>query len=148
MRIVVQRVKEASVSVNGMMISRIGPGMLLLVGVEKQDTDADSNKLADKISSLRIFEDPDGKMNLSAAQVGAGILAVPQFTLFGDLKQGRRPSFDDAAGPETAKELFEGFVAELKKRCADVKTGSFKEHMVVKLQNDGPVTFILDSKML
>jgi D-tyrosyl-tRNA(Tyr) deacylase len=148
MRIVIQRVKSASVSINNNVISQIDSGLLLLVGIGKDDTEQDAAKAAEKIYAMRIFEDPQGKMNLSMAQTGAQVLAVPQFTLFGNLSQGRRPGFDEAASPEIAKDLFDKFVKNLQKLHGDIKVGSFKEHMIVKLENDGPVTFILDSKAL
>ena len=148
MRIVIQRVKSASVSVNNNIISQIGSGVLLLVGIGKDDTEQDSTKMAEKIYAMRIFEDAQGKMNLSMSQTGAGVLAVPQFTLFRNLSQGRRPGFDVAASLEIAKDLFDKFIKRLQKMHPDVKTGSFKEHMIVRLENDGPVTFILDSKAI
>ena len=146
MRAVVQRVLRASVHVQNRRIAEISRGLLLLVGVAKGDTVQDVRTLASKISGLRIFEDPPGKMNLSVQEVKGEILAVPQFTLLGDCRRGRRPDFTGAEQPEAAAALFAEFVLALKAAGLPVKQGSFQEHMQVELVNDGPVTMLLDSK--
>ena len=149
MRAVVQRVKNASVTINGEVVSQISQGLLILVGVGGNDTTADADYLAEKISELRIFEDEDGKMNLSVKDIKGELLAVSQFTLYGDCRRGRRPSFSDSARPELAKPLYEYFVEKLSEAAAaEVKTGVFAADMAVSLVNDGPVTLLLDSSKL
>lgn len=147
MRAVIQRVKSASVTVAGEVTGEIGAGLLVLLGVGRDDTDIDGRWLAAKLPLLRIFEDADGKMNRSLADTGGGLLVVSQFTLFGSVRKGTRPSFNDAAPPELARDLYEKFVAH----CAaalgrPVATGRFAEMMDVALVNDGPVTLVIDTK--
>jgi len=144
-RVLLQRVSRASVSVRGEAVSAIGPGLLLLVGVGREDDDGDAERLADKISTLRVFEDADGKMNLALADVGGEVLVVPQFTLFGSVRKGRRPSWDGAAAPEVASGRVEAFAAALEARGCVVHRGAFREHMEVELVNDGPVTLWIDA---
>lgn len=146
MRAVVQRVKEARVEVDGEITGRIGEGVLVLLGAGKDDTEEDAGYLAEKILTLRIFEDSEGKMNLSVTDTGGGVLVVSQFTLYGDCRKGRRPSFDKAAPPEAAEALYELFVAKLREHGAKVETGKFRAMMDVHLVNSGPVTLMLDSK--
>ncbi|GGJ58086.1 D-aminoacyl-tRNA deacylase [Deinococcus roseus] len=146
MRIVVQRVKHASVTVEGEISGSIGQGFLLLVGVSHEDTLQDAEFMASKIAKLRVFNDQDGKMNLSLDQVGGQVLSVSQFTLFADWRKGNRPSFIRAAKPEHAKALWEEFNHFLRKQGFEVQTGIFAADMKVELFNDGPVTLILDSK--
>jgi D-tyrosyl-tRNA(Tyr) deacylase len=146
MRLVVQRVSRASVTVGGERISDIGAGYLALVGAEDGDTADDARYLADKLCGLRVFEDADGKMNLSVVDVGGSVLLVSQFTLLGDARKGRRPSFSRAARPEIAEALLEDMCAQLKMRGLAVKTGRFGAHMEVELINDGPVTILIDSR--
>jgi D-tyrosyl-tRNA(Tyr) deacylase len=146
MRLVVQRVSRASVTVGGERISDIGAGYLALVGAEDGDTADDARYLADKLCGLRVFEDADGKMNLSVIDVGGSVLLVSQFTLLGDARKGRRPSFSRAARPEIAEALLEDMRAQLKTRGLAVKTGRFGAHMKVALINDGPVTILIDSR--
>jgi len=148
MRAVIQRVKEAKVEVNGDIIGKIGEGFLVLLGVGKDDTEEDVRYLADKVLGLRIFEDEAGKMNLSITDVKGEILAVSQFTLYGDSRKGRRPSFDEAAPPDVAERLYELFVEEIRKSGIKVETGKFRALMDVHLVNSGPVTILLDSKKL
>jgi D-tyrosyl-tRNA(Tyr) deacylase len=145
MRIVLQRVREASVVVDGRSVGQIGLGMLLFLGVGRDDTEDDATSLADKVLSLRIFADAQDKMNLSLQDVQGEILVVSQFTLYGDCRKGRRPSFEGAAAPEVARALYERFVQRLKQSGLRVETGVFAARMEVQLINDGPVTFILDS---
>ena len=145
MRCVVQRVKEASVTVAGEVVGKIGPGYMVLIGVRVEDTEKDVRYMADKVPNLRIFEDAEDKMNLSLKGVGGEILAVSQFTLYGDARGGRRPSFIAAARPETANELYEQLVASWREQGIHVETGRFRTHMEVGLVNDGPVTILLDS---
>ncbi len=145
MRIVLQRVKEASVTVEGRVIGRINKGLLVFVAVAKGDTAAQADHLAAKLLELRIFEDSDGKMNLSAQETQAEFLVVSQFTLYGDCRKGRRPSFDAAADPVKGEELYEHFVSRLKGSQLTVATGRFRAMMDVALVNDGPVTLILDA---
>jgi D-tyrosyl-tRNA(Tyr) deacylase len=140
---VVQRVKEAKVDIDGQNRSRIGLGALVLLGVEKGDTEADAEALARKLVELRMFPDPEGKMNLSVKDVGGEMLVVSQFTLAADCRKGRRPSFDNAAPPELAETLYNGFVARVQAQGIGTKTGEFAAVMEVGLVNDGPVTFIL-----
>ena len=145
MRAVVQRVSRASVTVAGEVTGEIGPGLLILLGVGNHDATKDADYLADKILNLRIFSDENDKMNLSVRDNGGGILVVSQFTLFGDCRKGRRPSYNEAAPPEMAERLYEYFVAALRKLGAPVATGRFQAMMEVNLLNNGPVTIILDS---
>jgi D-tyrosyl-tRNA(Tyr) deacylase len=144
MRVVLQRVSSASVTIGGRVAGAIGPGFCLLVGFTHGDTPAQVDWMAEKIGGLRLFSDADGKMNLGLAEVGGAILIVSQFTLYGDAAKGRRPSFIDAARPETAIPLYEAFVAALRSRGFDVATGEFGAMMQVELVNDGPVTLILE----
>ena len=145
MRILLQRVSRASVRVRGELVSEIGPGLLLLVGVGKDDGFGEYDRLAEKVFNLRIFEDEQGKMNRSFPDVGGQILVVPQFTLYGDVRKGRRPSWDGAAPPELAGDRVEAFARALEARGADVRRGAFREHMEVELVNDGPVTIWIDA---
>lgn len=145
MRCVVQRVKKASVTVAGETVGKIGPGYMVLIGVRVEDTEKDVRYMADKVPNLRIFEDAEDKMNLSLKDVGGEILAVSQFTLYGDARGGRRPSFIAAARPEAANELYEQLVASWREQGIHVETGRFRTHMEVGLVNDGPVTILLDS---
>ena len=145
MRVVLQRVTEASVSVDEEIVGKIGKGLVLLVGIGNGDTEEDARYLSDKCLQLRIFEDEAGKMNISALDVGADVLAISQFTLFGNTRKGRRPSFVEAAPPEISRPLFERFVDFLKESGLKVETGIFGAHMLVKIFNDGPVTILLDS---
>ena len=148
MRAVVQRVNAASVEVDGRILGEVGKGLLVLVGVEEGDREADADYIADKTAGLRIFNDDEDKMNLSVTDVGGGILLISQFTLHGDCRQGRRPSFIAAARPETAIPLYEGVAKRLRAAGLPVATGEFGAHMHVSLVNDGPVTVLLDSKKL
>jgi D-tyrosyl-tRNA(Tyr) deacylase len=146
MKAVIQRVTEASVEVEGGIVGKISNGLLVLLAVAKGDGDSDSRFLVDKLKNLRIFSDEAGKMNRSLADVGGAILLVSQFTLLGNTKNGRRPSFDEAAPPDEAKRLCEQMAAELRTHGTPVETGIFGAHMNVTLLNDGPVTFILDNR--
>ena len=146
MRAVVQRVSRAEVSVNGNIAGEIGMGLLVLLGVGQADTEADAAYLAEKISGLRIFEDEVGKMNRSVQDAGGSVLAVSQFTLYGDVRRGKRPSFDDAAPPEKARQLYEFFVEQIRAAGLRCETGRFQETMQVELVNEGPVTILLDSR--
>jgi len=146
MRAILQRVSEARVQIDGATVGEIGHGLLVLLGVTKSDTAEQARWLADKIVSLRIFNDADGKMNLDVAEVGGAILVVSQFTLYGDCSKGRRPSFIDAAPPEVAIPLYEEFINAVKAHGIPTATGRFGAMMQVSLINDGPVTLILDSK--
>lgn len=146
LRAVIQRVSHARVVIGGAEHSRIGAGILVLLGVEKEDTAEDAAALARRIVELRIFEDEAGKMNRSIAETGGQILAVSQFTLLGDCRRGRRPSFDPAAAPDLAKPLYELFVKEVHTLGIPVATGVFQAMMDIELTNQGPVTFILDSR--
>lgn len=146
MRAVVQRVSKAAVSVNGSVCGRIERGLLVLLGVAAGDTDKDLDYVVDKITGLRIFEDELGKMNLSVSDVGGAILAVSQFTVCGDCRKGKRPSFDTAASPELAEVFYDRFVENCRNSGISVATGIFREHMSVSLINDGPVTILLDSR--
>ncbi len=146
MRAVVQRVKKSTVTVDEVVVGSIGQGLMVLLGVGKEDDDRDIEFLSDKILNLRIFEDENGKMNKSLLDIGGHILVVSQFTLFGDCRKGRRPGFDKAAKPEIAKELYERFVNKCRDSGVVTETGIFQAHMLVDISNDGPVTFLLDSK--
>jgi D-tyrosyl-tRNA(Tyr) deacylase len=145
MRALVQRVSQAEVKVEGKIISSIGPGLLVLLGVKEGDGEADAAYLADKVAGLRIFEDDARKMNLSVEQLGRAIMVVSQFTLYGDCRKGRRPSFTEAAPPEKAEALYLAFAEALRERGLKVATGLFGAHMQVTLTNNGPVTILLDS---
>ena len=146
MRIVLQRVSEARVRVDGKVVGEIGPGLTVLLGVGRDDTDADVGYLADKVAGLRIFEDEDGRMNRSVAETGGGVLVVSQFTLYGDCRKGRRPGFSAAGPPDLANELYLYFAEQLQAKGITVATGIFQAEMQVELINDGPVTLLLDSK--
>lgn len=146
MRAVVQRVSRAKVTVDGGVIGEIARGLLVLLGVAATDTRSDADYLSEKILNLRIFEDADDKMNLSLGDIDGELLVVSQFTLYGDTRRGRRPSFVSAAAPDMAKELYEYFVARSRESIARVATGQFQAMMDVELVNDGPVTIILDSE--
>jgi D-tyrosyl-tRNA(Tyr) deacylase len=148
MRAVIQRVTEASVTVEGSVVGRIGRGFLVLLGITHADTHRDVSWIAAKIAGLRVFEDTDGKMNLGLADVGGAVLLVSQFTLYGDCRKGRRPSFIEAARPEVAVPLYQAVAAELRGAGLQVETGQFQAHMDVQLLNDGPVTLLLDSQQL
>jgi D-tyrosyl-tRNA(Tyr) deacylase len=145
MRAVVQRVSRAQVTVNGNVAGEIGMGLLVFLGVGDGDTEADAAYLAEKVSGLRIFEDEQGKMNRSVQDVGGSVLAVSQFTLYGDVRRGKRPSFDAAAAPEKARQLYELFVERFRAAGLRCETGRFQEVMTVELVNEGPVTILLDS---
>ena len=145
MRAVVQRVKESRVEVNGRCVGEIGPGLLIFLGVGKEDNEEDCEYLVNKVINLRIFPDPAGSMNLSLMDTHKAALVVSQFTLFGDCRKGRRPSFSHAAPPETAKALYAHFIHLMKQKGVIVATGRFQEMMDVFLINDGPVTLLLDS---
>ena len=145
MRAVVQRVSRAKVTVNGWIAGEIGMGLLVLLGVGRDDSESDVNYIAEKIAGLRIFEDADGKMNRSVLDEGGSVLAVSQFTLYGDVRRGKRPSFDDAAPPEPARRLYELFVERIRAVGLRCETGRFQEMMQVELVNEGPVTILLDS---
>lgn len=146
MRAVVQRVTRAWIDVEGEIVGRIERGLLVYLGAGKNDDEGAPTWMAAKIESLRIFEDDQGKMSLSVSQVGGAVLVVSQFTLYGDVRQGRRPSFDTAAAPERASELYERVCAELKRRGLEVSTGRFRASMQVHAQIDGPVTILVDSE--
>ena len=145
MRILLQRVSRASVTVRGEFVAEIGPGLLLFVGVGKDDGFGEYDRLASKVVNLRVFEDEQGKMNRALAEAGGDILVVPQFTLFGDVRKGRRPSWDAAAPPDIATDRVEAFARALEAQGATVQRGAFREHMEVELVNDGPVTLWIDS---
>jgi D-aminoacyl-tRNA deacylase len=144
-RAVVQRVSRAKVSVNGEICGKVGRGLLVLLGVGQSDAEADAEYLADKIAGLRIFEDEQGKMNRSVGEAQGGVLVVSQFTLYGDVRRGRRPSFDAAAAPDRARDLYEYFVKSIRGLGLPCSTGRFQEMMQVELVNEGPVTILLDS---
>ena len=146
MRAVVQRVTSASVTVEGETVGAVGPGLLVLIGVSREDTDKDLNYIVDKVQNLRVFDDENGVMNRSILDAGGSILAVSQFTLYGDARGGRRPSYFQAAGPEMANELYERAVAAWRDQGIHVETGRFRTEMKVSLINDGPVTILLDSE--
>jgi D-tyrosyl-tRNA(Tyr) deacylase len=146
MRAVVQRVSRAQVAVNGEITGEIGLGLLVLLGVGRDDTEADAIYLSEKIAGLRILEDDQGKMNRSVQDAGGSVLAVSQFTLYGDVRRGKRPSFDAAAPPEKARQLYEFFVEQIRAAGLRCETGRFQERMKVELVNEGPVTILLDSR--
>jgi D-aminoacyl-tRNA deacylase len=146
MRAVVQRVKKSSVTVDEDIIGEIGAGLMVLLGVEKEDTSKEAAYLSDKISNLRIFQDENNKMNLSLLDIKGEMLVVSQFTLMGDCRKGRRPSFVQAADPDTADKLYSHFVEKVREKGIRVQTGQFQKMMDVSLVNDGPVTLILESK--
>jgi D-aminoacyl-tRNA deacylase len=148
MRAVVQRVSLAKVTVNGYTTGEIGLGLLVLLGVGYDDKEEDASYLAAKIAGLRIFQGLDCKMNLSVAEAGGSVLVVSQFTLYGDVRKGKRPSFDAAAAPEPARQLYEFFVEQIRAAGLRCETGRFQEMMQVELVNEGPVTILLDSKKL
>jgi D-tyrosyl-tRNA(Tyr) deacylase len=145
MRVVVQRVSRAQVTVRGEVVGKIERGLLVLLGVAGTDKEADAEYLADKVAGLRIFADEAGKMNLSVGDAGGAVLVVSQFTLYGDVRRGKRPSFDDAAPPEQARKLYEYFVERIRNAGLRCETGCFQEMMQVELVNDGPVTILVDS---
>lgn len=146
MRAVIQRVTAADVQVDHEIVGRIGPGLLVLLGIARSDEEKDADYLADKVVNLRIFEDDEGKMNRSLLETGGELLVVSQFTLLGDCRKGRRPSFVEAAPPERAEQLYEYFVDQLRLKGINVSTGRFQAMMAVSLVNDGPVTLIVESK--
>lgn len=146
MRAVIQRVLASQVEIDGEVVGKIGKGLNVLLGIEAGDSVEDARYLIDKIVNLRIFEDAEGKMNLSVLDTGGALLVISQFTLLGDARRGRRPSFSNAARPEQAIPLYEGFVAELRSLGIIVETGVFQAEMIVHIANDGPVTILLDSK--
>lgn len=148
MRAVVQRVREARVSVRGEVVGEIERGLLVFLGVGREDGEEDADHLAAKIPQLRVFEDKEGKFDLSLGDVGGGVLVVSQFTLFGNCRKGRRPSFSEAAEPQRARELYQRFIAKVEERGIFVAKGEFQARMAVELVNDGPVTLLLDSKKL
>lgn len=148
MRAVVQRVSRAAVRVEGAVTGEVARGLLVLLGVGRDDGEDDARWMADKLAHLRVFEDAEGKMNRSVADVGGGLVVVSQFTLFGDARKGNRPGFTDAAPPEVANPLYERTCALLREEGLPVGTGVFRAHMDVELVNDGPVTILLDSKKL
>jgi len=145
-RAVVQRVSSSRVITEGRVSGEIGSGLLVLLGVGRDDTEEDARYIIEKVSGLRVFEDKDGKMNLSILDVKGSLLVVPQFTLFGDARRGKRPSFDSAAPPEKAIRLYESCLSGLREKGISVATGIFQSSMKVELVNDGPVTILLDSK--
>lgn len=145
MRAVVQRVSQACVQVSGEVTGKIGAGIVVLLGIGKTDDEATAEQLADKVWGLRVFNDEEGRMNRSLEEVSGAVLAVSQFTLYGDCRKGRRPSFDRAASAEQARALYDSFVAALRRRGVQVETGVFQAMMQVELVNDGPVTLILDT---
>jgi len=146
LRIVLQRVAWARVTVDEVVTGEIGPGLLLLIGVGQGDTEKDADYLVDKTMGLRVFSDDQGRMNRSVVETGGAVLAVSQFTLYGSCQKGRRPSFDQAAAPDKARTLYDYLVAQLRARGVRVETGLFQAHMQVSLLNDGPVTLLYDSE--
>jgi D-aminoacyl-tRNA deacylase len=148
MRAVIQRVTRAKVTVDAKIVGEIGNGLVVLLGIARDDTKLDAAYLAEKIAALRIFDDDEGKMNLSLKDAGGGTLIVSQFTLYGDVRRGLRPSWIDAAAPEVAQPLYEFFVRQMRAAVDEVATGSFRAMMQVELVNDGPVTILLDSRKL
>jgi D-tyrosyl-tRNA(Tyr) deacylase len=147
-RLLLQRVSRAAVRVRGELVAQIGPGLLLLVGVGREDGFGEYDRLAEKVFNLRVFEDEQGKMNRSLSDVAGEVLVVPQFTLYGSVRKGRRPSWDGAAPPELAADRVEAFARALEARGAAVRRGAFREHMEVELVNDGPVTIWIDAAEL
>lgn len=145
MRIVIQRVTRASVEIEGTSPERISTGLMVLLGIARKDSEKDADFLVNKLIGLRIFPDQDGKMNRSLADIRGELLIVSNFTLYGDARKGRRPSFDEAAPPEQARRLYDYFVERARAQCSVVKTGVFQAHMTVTIENDGPVTLICDS---
>jgi D-tyrosyl-tRNA(Tyr) deacylase len=148
MRAVVQRVTRARVTVDDEVVGEIGNGLVVLLGVARDDTKLDAAYLVEKIAALRIFDDDEGKMNLSVKEVNGGVIVISQFTLYGDVRRGLRPSWIEAASPEVAEPLYEFFVRQMRAAVDEVATGSFRAMMQVELVNDGPVTILLDSKKL
>jgi len=148
MRAVIQRVTRASVTIDGETVGEIGNGLVVLLGIARDDTTDDADYLVPKIAALRIFDDAEGKMNRSLKDTGGGLLIVSQFTLYGDVRRGLRPSWSDAAAPEVAEPLYDYFVESSRKLLGRVETGSFRKMMLVELVNDGPVTILLDSRKL
>ena len=148
MRAVIQRVRRAQVTVDGRVVGQIGSGLVVLLGIGKGDTAETADYLAEKTANLRIFDDAAGKMNVSLLESGGAALVVSQFTLYGDVRRGRRPAFDRAAPPQEAKEIYEQYAANLRSFGIRVETGIFQAHMVLELENDGPVTILLDSEKL
>ena len=146
MRAVVQRVTRASVTIDGEIVGEIKHGLVVLLGIARDDTKDDADYLVPKIIALRIFDDADGRMNLSVKEIDGGLLLVSQFTLYGDVRRGLRPSWSDAAAPEMAEPLYDYFVESSRKLLGRVETGSFRKMMQVELVNDGPVTILLDSR--
>ncbi len=146
MKALLQRVSRAKVAVGEEVVGQIGPGLVVLLGIDKEDTEADSHYLANRVAALRIFPDDEGKLNLSVQDVSGEVLAVSQFTLLADTRKGNRPSFFQAAPPEKAEALFEEFVQALRSIGLKVETGRFRAHMLVEILNDGPVTILLESK--
>ena len=148
MRAVIQRVRRAQVTVDGRVVGQIGSGLLVLLGIGKGDTAETTGYLAEKTANLRIFDDGGGKMNVSLLESGGAALVVSQFTLYGDVRRGRRPAFERAAPPQEAKEIYEQYAARLRSFGIPVETGIFQAHMFLELENDGPVTILLDSEKL
>ena len=148
MRVVLQRVTRARVMIEGESAGEIAHGLVVLLGIAHDDTEEDARYLLEKITALRIFDDAEGRMNLPVTEVDGALLIVSQFTLYGDARRGRRPSWSDAASPEVAEPLYEFFVAEARRHLSRVATGSFRRMMQVELVNDGPVTILLDSRKL
>jgi D-tyrosyl-tRNA(Tyr) deacylase len=148
MRAVLQRVTSANVRVEDELVGEIGTGLVVLLGIAQDDTEQDAKYLLEKITSLRIFDDADGRMNLPVTDVDGALLIVSQFTLYGDARRGRRPSWSDAASPEVAEPIYEAFVTEARRSVTHVATGSFRRMMRLELVNDGPVTILLDSRKL
>lgn len=146
MRAVVQRVRKSNVTVDGIVTGAIGKGLTVFLGVEEQDTEKDAEYMSEKITGLRVFEDDEGKMNLSLLDAGGDILAVSQFTLYGDCRKGKRPSFITAARPEYADQLYRLFIYKCKQRGVRVEEGVFRAEMLVNIENDGPVTLLIDSR--
>jgi D-tyrosyl-tRNA(Tyr) deacylase len=146
MRAVVQRVTRASITVDREIVGEIGKGLVVLLGVARDDTESDAEYLAEKIGSLRVFDDTEGRMNISVKDAGGALLVVSQFTLYGDVRRGLRPSWIEAAAPEVAEPLYEFFVARARAHIGEVATGRFRSMMQVELVNDGPVTILLDSR--
>lgn len=148
LRAVVQRVTRAHVKIDEQIVGEIGKGLVVFLGISKEDQQSDADYLSEKIIALRVFDDAEGKMNLSVKDVGGGALVISQFTLYGDVRRGLRPSWSEAAAPEMAEPLYEHFVERIRQSVAKVATGSFRRMMQVELINDGPVTILLDSKKL